>query len=493
MQKLWDGVKKAEREIRKSKDSQDVDTARNRLRDFCVEIILSDLEFACSKEVDLVLWRLAFYKRIEEFRHKLRVEPDCISAFTHFIDEATDSLLYLFEKLKSAHPLEDLVEENGTSPILLVLHHLSLFLGDLARYNAMYTDGEFGKAISFYKQAIVLCPEQGNPHNQLATIAACKDNEFEAIYHYCRSLASVNPFATSKENLLLLFEKNRQRYIASIAKLKPKHAPEINSKNFFIRFDRSHGILFSQSGHEFFHGLCQETSQLLSGLLAQHDMEEETLLKIMVLNILAVEQAIVTTDLQQRTYLETSQRRIFVDLALSLVFSVLQIYLEHAMANPMNLWRFLGPISVAFMWLNQSSQAREPKKNVDSVLPLLIQLLDLVHNVQNNLSSEHLVPEDVELLGFCFIRGLPTVPRDLDAAPTGSNPQTISERVLRLRHAANYLVQMKFLSFDPLTKRYFLPQQSTPVASLTIDPEDDEEIVFQGLGDDSAPAPLQFV
>ncbi len=60
------------------------------------------------------------------------------------------------------------------------------------------------KAGDYYRQSLQLIPDSGNPHNQLAVLATYTDDDFEAIYHYFRSLAVSNPFVTAKDNLVVL-------------------------------------------------------------------------------------------------------------------------------------------------------------------------------------------------------------------------------------------------------------------------------------------------
>jgi protein SMG7 len=56
-------------------------------------------------------------------------------------------------------------------------------------------------------------PLSGNPHNQLAVMAVMTGDELRAVYHYARSLCVGIPFWTARENLLLLFEQNRARWV----------------------------------------------------------------------------------------------------------------------------------------------------------------------------------------------------------------------------------------------------------------------------------------
>jgi protein SMG7 len=68
---------------------------------------------------------------------------------------------------------------------------------------------DWSKAAAYYQQALYLIPDNGNPHNQLAVLATYADDDFNAVYRYFCSLAVLHPFLTARDNLIVLFEKNR--------------------------------------------------------------------------------------------------------------------------------------------------------------------------------------------------------------------------------------------------------------------------------------------
>lgn len=70
---------------------------------------------------------------------------------------------------------------------------------------------EWNRAVTFYKQAAQVLPSNGNPYNQLAVMAYYISDELRAVYYYFRSLSVQVPFTTARENLLLLFERNRAK------------------------------------------------------------------------------------------------------------------------------------------------------------------------------------------------------------------------------------------------------------------------------------------
>eukprot|EP00198_Chlamydomonas_reinhardtii_P008926 XP_001698263.1 predicted protein [Chlamydomonas reinhardtii] len=89
---------------------------------------------------------------------------------------------------------------------------------EIQEYQSMALKGQptssrplWERAGAYYRQAAAVQPESGNPYNQLAVMAYFTGDELRAVYYYFRSLAVALPFVTARENLLLLFEKNRSR------------------------------------------------------------------------------------------------------------------------------------------------------------------------------------------------------------------------------------------------------------------------------------------
>eukprot|EP00878_Enallax_costatus_P047392 GHUV01058008.1.p1 GENE.GHUV01058008.1~~GHUV01058008.1.p1 ORF type:complete len:157 (-),score=31.63 GHUV01058008.1:28-498(-) len=112
------------------------------------------------------------------------------------------------------------------------IHRCLIYLGDLSRYMAQAAPKtaaaavpqqqqhhpaarpDWIKAAHYYRLAARVLPRSGNPHNQLAVMAVMTNDELRAVYHYARSLCVGIPFQTAKENLMLLFEQNRQRCVS---------------------------------------------------------------------------------------------------------------------------------------------------------------------------------------------------------------------------------------------------------------------------------------
>ncbi|KAL2609168.1 hypothetical protein R1flu_027741 [Riccia fluitans] len=328
---------------------------RNRICESYEAVILENHEFAESHEVEQAIWRLQ-YKCIEEFRARIRKSTAAAAAaasapaipmpgakvparrdssqkilavFKSFLAEATGFYHNLILKLRAKHGLpqdyspfeveQGARDEERTAELRscdLSCHRCLIFLGDLARYKESHGDADirsrdWSVAAGYYHQAISLWPSSGNPHNQLAVLATYVGDELLAVYRYFRSLAVESPFLTARDNLIILFEKNRNHYAqlpsneSAIAgkmdsgkgsdktkasrgdrilpvgdgalKLAVKdrqlEGVEIGElrKRFRLRFVRLNGILFTKTSLETFVDVYSTTVRELEELLSPED------------------------------------------------------------------------------------------------------------------------------------------------------------------------------------------------------------------------------
>ena len=81
----------------------------------------------------------------------------------------------------------DHVPKEIQDKVTLTVHRCLIYLGDLARYRELHSDRKekkYSLARNFYTLAIWLCPDIGNPFNQLAVIDTYEGNEISAVEHY---------------------------------------------------------------------------------------------------------------------------------------------------------------------------------------------------------------------------------------------------------------------------------------------------------------------
>jgi hypothetical protein len=168
-----------------------------------------------------------------------------VAAFQNFISASSAFIEELMSDLQAL-----LTQSGRTSDrnVFLCIFKCLIFLGDLARYRELHSESstkDWAAVEVLYKRAITIMPNMGNPHNQLAVLAAYAESDFIAIYHYCRSVLVEQPFSVGVENLKLAYEKliknsaglfNQQRSTSD--------GKSANAKTFLTKIVTLHGILF---------------------------------------------------------------------------------------------------------------------------------------------------------------------------------------------------------------------------------------------------------
>ncbi|EGZ18035.1 hypothetical protein PHYSODRAFT_502801 [Phytophthora sojae] len=230
-------------------NAQDANALRRRLVDAATRLADAHPAFAASKEVEQALWKPCFYRRIEDFRRRIRKYAAAAQADRnvreHFARVSSEFQQFLTEAAGFYAHLRD---------VFALLYRCYVFLGDLARYRELHSQKakkNFAAAEALYHRALAVLPENGNPHNQLAVLATYVEAETVAVYRYCRSLLTSQPFTTAEENLALLFERSRQRPLAApITFTSPSPSSKEKSaflKSYLHRLTRMNGILFALS------------------------------------------------------------------------------------------------------------------------------------------------------------------------------------------------------------------------------------------------------
>ncbi|XP_047234758.1 telomerase-binding protein EST1A isoform X3 [Girardinichthys multiradiatus] len=191
-------------------------------------IILTDIQFSDSQNVDQGLWKNVFYQVIEHFRQLLK-DPTCDN--THdirnmlltLLDEGALFFDALLQKLQAVYQftLEEYMDGMAirTRPLrktvkyaLISAQRCMICQGDIARYREQATNSaNYGKARSWYLKAQQIAPKNGRPYNQLALLALYTKRKLDAVYYYMRSLAASNPILTAKESLMSLFEEAKRK------------------------------------------------------------------------------------------------------------------------------------------------------------------------------------------------------------------------------------------------------------------------------------------
>lgn len=331
---------------------------RNNIRDLYVHLLFLDFDFATSKDVEQNLWKTVYYKVIEEYRKQIRkavsslqknerstmqeeVNKMCES-FKAFLTQASKfyhDLIMKFQTTYSlkldgsvAYHLNDTEKNASVHKAYLSCHRCYIFLGDLARYHRdLWThceESDWTCASIYYEKAISLVPDSGNPHNQLAVLATYVEDDLDAVYHYFRSLAVEHPFLTARENLAVLFEKNRAK-LQAILEEKGNYGCEGMTKEserlarFKTLFARLHGMLFTRTNLETFESVQSTTLGQYTFLLRHRSIDWQLFLKLMVINIFSLHSIVTpTTENVFGLPISTSQQPALLKHAISLALEL---------------------------------------------------------------------------------------------------------------------------------------------------------------------------
>ncbi|XP_018603749.2 telomerase-binding protein EST1A isoform X1 [Scleropages formosus] len=191
-------------------------------------VILTDIEFSDSQNLDQALWKNVFYQVIERFRQLLKDstgnnETHIRNVLLKLLDEGVVFFDTLLQKLQVVFQfkLEDYMDGVAirTRPLrktvkyaLISAQRCMICQGDIARYREQACDSaNYGKARSWYLKAQHIAPKNGRPYNQLALLAVYTKRKLDAVYYYMRSLAASNPILTAKESLMSLFEETKRK------------------------------------------------------------------------------------------------------------------------------------------------------------------------------------------------------------------------------------------------------------------------------------------
>ncbi|KAL5967865.1 Telomerase-binding protein EST1A [Taenia solium] len=208
-------------------------------------IILEDLDFCNTAQIEQGMWKSVFYTVLEFLRSwvvnpyltGLLPKPEegesgqavaaaacsrmiklirkvCLEDVIRVGEHRLTALLNRLQEVRHVH-LEYVLSEGRPPPesgsrscklMYISAQKLMLYLGDLARYEEIINGGQnFGKARSWYQKAQLLIPKSGRPYHQLALLAVYTSRHFDAMCYYMRSLAASNPFPTASQSLSALF------------------------------------------------------------------------------------------------------------------------------------------------------------------------------------------------------------------------------------------------------------------------------------------------
>jgi len=216
-----------------SRWDQEVRETRHQIMAAARFLMKNDMMFVAEREVEIHIWKTVYYQVIEMLKASYfdveNTTPEnrktLKGSLMNLFDEGVDYYTQLLTDLSSTYRVDlelyyDPLEPREGVDRLARLARISaqkclLCLGDLARYREQVnssTTSNYGRARQFYSKANHLEMRNGRPFNMLAILAKMNHRKFEAVYYHVRCLSSRNPFQSSKEGLVTIFEEMKRRW-----------------------------------------------------------------------------------------------------------------------------------------------------------------------------------------------------------------------------------------------------------------------------------------
>eukprot|EP00794_Sanderia_malayensis_P015904 gene15904-17504_t len=245
-------------------------TCKN-LQNIYKTILLSDLQYALDRKVELELWNNAFKGHIDYLRQRLKEKRGSEKAELQaklwlFIDTSMGFYLKLLEEFCDRNDIESPFGSKST---------------DLGISSARYKN-DINQAETYYKKASTIVAVNGQPYNQLAIIASSKGEHLKAIFYYCKSVLVQNPFPAAVSNLQKTLNQFCSRQSLSILSKTTCSSVE----EFISLFLQYHGSVYLMHNID---KLSSMQDRILADFkVIQDEFNANQLLYLTVLNIFTI-------------------------------------------------------------------------------------------------------------------------------------------------------------------------------------------------------------
>ena len=365
------------------------------------------------------LWKLCFYKKIEEFRRalargqeQLQDPAKCVAAeqvlavmtaeFGKFLDKSSALYLALLQKASLACSL--VIPGYGRAPeaawpacldvevdaanlsaaqheaMVGTCYRSLIYLGDLERYRGTCMHNmatyNWSSAKRHYRTALLLRPHAGNPHNQCGVIANYSSDDLSGLFHYALSILCDEPYLPQgRANLEMLLRKNRDTVLVDLAansqqRRRMDKDPTLRAIIVGRWFVRPLGLLWLLAGQEHVKAAEEDALTRLPALLDADRQPSDFCFKMVCSCIFAV------TDLERQLQIADEHMqtggagasdpdclRNSYHLALEFTFSVALMLMRSAKATH----HHLQAVAVICVWLLQHPHLVAPQKSADRV------------------------------------------------------------------------------------------------------------------------------
>ncbi|XP_060875046.1 nonsense-mediated mRNA decay factor SMG7-like [Metopolophium dirhodum] len=417
-------LKKADQlkeQICTSKDINSPETLayQQQLRIIYQQVLTLDLEYALDQKVEQDLWNHGFKNNINKLQQLAKDKKNakrnewnalflsCLESaygfylmLLHSICLTFDLDLPFHKKLYGFCDTDDkslgstYLRKPQKSSCNYICQYCLVHLGDIARYRNQNRQAE-----SFYRHAIQLSPNSGQPYNQLALLEASRGDSLSTVFYYMRSINVRHPFLAAVNNLNFTLNK----YISSSQDMLYK--TKITSTEFIQLFLAFHGVLMSKDimKRQACDGYIKSLSLSFTPHIATESFSSFKLQQMVAINMLAFNYiGNESTSIKMQCFPVVDLLATFLNAFL------LPLY---TMKESQNISEYytLPAVKLILDWIRSDiSVLNSPGfKSRLQIWPGLCKLLNGLSNDLNNDDYSHIpLPEDRLLQGFVMLESV---------------------------------------------------------------------------------------
>lgn len=414
---------------------------QQQLQQIYQKVLVLDLDYALDKKVEQDLWNVGFKQQIEALQaiSKDKKSPhrsEGQAMLTWVLQAAAGFYLCLLHQICTTFKL-DLpfrrrasllgwaegwgagTHSQAVTGVLpppaaarYISQHCLVHLGDLARYRQ-----QLRVAHTFYRHALLVSAQSGQPYNQLALVARRRGRQLDAIYWHVRSLLVRAPFPPANANLattLAAAANTRTRedlpVIPGITsqpseQSTPAMPARLDAHNFVEEFIRAVHLLHTLEDLDAASQLVVVLNSSLMSLVATDSFQTMTLVKLSCIVMWLIDSNTegLTLDMSQLTESECRAGNLSLELAAGALLALLlpaytRELSKHAPSLPaLKVWlQWL----LAFPSVLRSAALVSRPQLWAALAHTLNQLCEYTNGFDDKMYTTIPLPEDEELHGF---------------------------------------------------------------------------------------------
>lgn len=423
-------AEKLKEKVQNSKDLLNDNEAwvcQQQLQRIYQQVLILDLEYALDRKVEQELWNHGFKNYIgtlqnlaKDKKNPKRNESQAMLSWC--LEAASGFYLTLLQEICTAFDLDlpfrrkESVYGNGklwrtvdhfTQPhknsCYYICQHCLVHLGDIARYRNQNRQAEI-----FYRHAVQLAPNSGQPYNQLALLEASRGDRLSTVFHYVRSVAVRHFFPAAATNLSRTLNKSAEE------QLNVEGRSKLSVSEYVAVFLKLHGLLHNSSDLQEAEKYVKVLTTTLTAHVATESLTSWKLVQMLAINLFALHHAGSCVDADKLTSFNddqlSSDERKVKHLVMDLMAGSLSAYLlpVYTLKEGDALLEYfaLPAIKLTLDWIRL-----DPKVLLESAFTSRLQiwpsLCRLLNGLQKTLAdfttdkySYLPLPEDRDLQGF---------------------------------------------------------------------------------------------